>query len=281
MLNSDVFFRILNSGENHLKYIKEFIDTYNLPYRFTDDDSNIAPALLAKDGFLVVKTSWDYMNIAVFYVPSLITDNQKRWLDTNLNNFKDYEYLGFNNYSEVDGKVIEEKIEDFDIELSIINKRYLDFRKRFKVVGRVIIVPDEEQIEDDLFEGIIVDSENHVDRYQDFSNKYHLGYKFSKDDFLVAPLTMASLGHFCYNTVEGFGNIIIDIPKTVTKRQYDYFINNKEMILKYSDRKATISKNIDGKFIIEELDGLDLIEKEVKKRYEEYKKKSEDKGNVR
>ena len=65
------------------------------------------------------------------------------------------------------------------------------------------------------------------------------------------------------------------------KRQYDYFINNKEMILKYSDRKATISKNIDGKFIIEELDGLDLIEKEVKKRYEEYKKKSEDKGNVR
>ena len=281
MLNSDVFFRILNSGENHLKYIKEFIDTYNLPYRFTDDDSNIAPALLAKDGFLVVKTSWDYMNIAVFYVPSLITDNQKRWLDINLNNFKAYEYLGFNNYSVIDNKVIEEKIEDFDIELSIINKRYLDFRKRFKVVGRVIIVPDEEQIEDDLFEGIIVDSENHVDRYQDFSNKYHLGYKFSKDDFLVAPLTMASLGHFCYNTVEGFGNIIIDIPKTVTKRQYDYFINNKEMILKYSDRKATISKNIDGKFIIEELDGLDLIEKEVKKRYEEYKKKSEDKGNVR
>ena len=220
------------------------------------------------------------MNIAVFYVPSLITDNQKRWLDINLNNFKGYEYISFNNYSEVDGKVIEEKIEDFDIELSIINKRYLDFRKSLEE-GRVIIVPDEEQIEDDLFEGIIVDSENHVDRYQDFSNKYHLGYKFSKDDFLVAPLTMASLGHFCYNTVEGFGNIIIDIPKTVTKRQYDYFINNKEMILKYSDRKATISKNIDGKFIIEELDGLDLIEKEVKKRYEEYKKKSEDKGNVR
>ena len=264
-----------------MKYIKEFVDTYNLPYSFGDDDSNIAPVLLAKDGHLVIKTSWDYMNIAVFYVPSLITDNQKRWLDINLNNFKDYEYLGFNNYSEVDGKVIEEKIEDFDIELSIINKRYLDFRKRFKVVGRVIIVPDEEQIEDDLFEGIIVDSENHVDRYQDFSNKYHLGYKFSKDDFLVAPLTMASLGHFCYNTVEGFGNIIIDIPKIVTKRQYDYFINNKEMILKYSDRKATISKNIDGKFIIEELDGLDLIEKEVKNRYEEYKKKSEEKGHVR
>lgn len=280
MLNSDVFFRILNSGENHLKYIKEFIDTYNLPYRFTDDDSNIAPALLAKDGFLVVKTSWDYMNIAVFYVPSLITDNQKRWLDINLNNFKDYEYLGFNNYSEVDGKVIEEKIEDFDIELSIINKRYLDFRKSLEE-GRVIIVPDEEQIKDDLFEGIIVGNKNHVDRYQEFSNKYNLGYDFSENDSYIAPLTMASLGHFCYNTAESISNILMYIPEVVTKRQYDYFVNNREMILKYVDKKATTIRNKDGNLVTEELDGLDLIEKEVKNRFEEYKKKSEDKGNVR
>lgn len=280
MLNSDVFFRILNSGENHLKYIKEFIDTYNLPYRFTDDDSNIAPALLAKDGFLVVKTSWDYMNIAVFYVPSLITDNQKRWLDINLNNFKDYEYLGFNNYSEVDGKVIEEKIEDFDIELSIINKRYLDFRKSLEE-RRVIIVPDEEQIKDDLFEGIIVGNKNHVDRYQDFSNKYNLGYDFSENDSYIAPLTMASLGHFCYNTAESISNILMYIPEVVTKRQYDYFVNNREMILKYVDKKATTIRNKDGNLVTEELDGLDLIEKEVKNRFEEYKKKSEDKGNVR
>ena len=280
MLNIDVFFRILNSGENHLKYIKEFIDTYNLPYRFTDDDSNIAPALLAKDGHLVVKTSWDYMNIAVFYVPSLITDNQKRWLDINLNNFKAYEYLGFNNYSVIDNKVIEEKIENFDVELSIINKRYLDFRKSLEE-GRVIIVPDEEQIKDDLFEGIIVNSENHVDRYQDFSNKYHLGYDFSENDSYIAPLTMASLGHFCYNTAESIDTILMYIPEVVTKRQYDYFVNNKDMILKYVDRSAMAIRNRDGNLVTEELDGLDLIEKEVKKRFEEYKKKSEEKGHVR
>ena len=280
MLNSDVFFRILTSGENHLKYIKEFIDTYNLPYRFTDDDSNIAPALLAKDGHLVVKTSWDYMNIAIFYVPSLITDNQKRWLDINLNNFKAYEYLGFNNYSVIDNKVIEEKIEDFDIELSIINKRYLDFRKSLEE-GRVIIVPDEEQIKDDLFEGIIVGNKNHVDRYQDFSNKYNLGYDFSENDSYIAPLTMASLGHFCYNTAESISNILMYIPEVVTKRQYDYFVNNREMILKYVDKKATAVKKRDGNLVTEELDDLDLIEKEVKNRFEEYKKKSEDKGHVR
>ena len=205
------------------------------------------------------------MNIAVFYVPSLITDNQKRWLDINLEGFKGYEYLGFNNYSEVDGKVIEEKIEDFDIELSIINKRYLDFRKSLEE-GRVIIVPDEEQIKDDLFEGIIVGNKNHVDRYQDFSNKYNLGYDFSENDSYIAPLTMASLGHFCYNIAESIDTILM---------------YNREMILKYVDKKATAVKKRDGNLVTEELDGLDLIEKEVKNRYEEYKKKSEDKGHVR
>lgn len=281
MIDSGVFFRILKDGEKYLKYIKEFVDTYNLPYSFSDDDSNIAPVLLAKDGHLVVKTSWDFMDIAVFYIPELLTTNQKRWLDTNLDSFKDYEYLGFNNYSIVDGEVKEEKIEDLEKEVVEINKRYLDFRKRFEVEGRVIIVPDEEKIDDDLFEEIIVGNENHVDRYQDFSDKYHLGYNFSENDSYIAPLTMASLGHFCYNTAESISNILMYIPEVVTKRQYDYFVNNKEMILKYVDKKATISKNIDGKFIIEELDDFDLIEKEVNKRYEDYKKKGEEIGHVR
>ena len=281
MLNSDVFFRILNSGENHLKYIKEFIDTYNLPYRFTDDDSNEAPTRLAKDGHLVIKTSWDYMNIAIFYVPWLITTNQKKWLDTNLDSFKDYEYVGFNNYSLVDSHFKMKYIENFDEELMQIEKGYLNFRKRFEVAGRVIIVPDEEEIDDDLFEGVIVGNEIHVDRYQDFSDKYHLGYNFIENDSYMAPLTMASLGHFCYNTAESISNILMYIPEVVTKRQYNYFVNNREMILNYVDKKATAVKDRDGNLVIETLDDFDLIEKEVNKRYEEYKKKSEEIGHVR
>ncbi len=281
MIDSGVFFRILKSGENHLKYIKEFVDTYNLPYSFSDDDSNIAPARLAKDGYLVVKTSWDYMNIAVFYIPRLITTNQKKWLDTNLDSFKNYEYLGFNNYILEDGYLKRKYIENLDEELIQIEKGYLNFRKRFEVEGRVIIIPDEEQIKDDLFEGIIVGNENHVDRYQDFSDKYHLGYNFSENDSYIAPLTMASLGHFCYNTAESISNILMYIPEVVTKRQYDYFVNQREMILKYVDKKVTAVKKRDGNLIIEALDDFDLIEKEVNKRYEEYKKKGEEIGHVR
>ena len=281
MLNSGVFFRILKDGENHLKYIREFVDTYDLPYSFSDDDSNEAPALLAKDGHLVVKTSWDYMNIVVFYVPELITDNQKSWLDTNLDSFKNYEYLGFNNYSLVDDEVIEERIEDLEKEVVEINKRYLNFRKSLGVEGRVIIVPDEEQIKDDVFEKIIVGNENHVDRYQDFSDKYHLGYEFSDNDSYIAPLTMASIGHFCYNTAESISNILMYIPEVVTERQYNYFVNNREMILNYVDKKATAVKDRDGNLVIETLDDFDLIEKEVNKRYGKYKKLKEEKGHVR
>ena len=281
MLNSGVFFRVLKDGENHLKYIREFVDTYDLPYSFSDDDSNEAPALLAKDGFLVIKTSWDYMNIAVFYVPWLIATNQKKWLDANLDSFKDYEYVGFNNYSLVDGHFKMKYIENFDEELMQIEKGYLNFRKRFEEVGRVIIVPDEEQMEDNVFEKIIVGNENHVDRYQDFSDKYHLGYEFSDNDSYIAPLTMASIGHFCYNTAESISNILMYIPEVVTERQYNYFVNNREMILNYVDKKATAVKDRDGNLVIETLDDFDLIEKEVNKRYGKYKRSKEDNGHVR
>lgn len=127
----------MKNGEKHLKYIKEFVDTYNLQYSFGDDDSNIAPTRLAKDGHMVVKTSWDFMNIAVFYIPELLTTNQKRWLDINLENFKNYEYLGFNNYSVVDGEIKEEKIEDLDKEVVELNKRYLNYRKIKEEKGHV------------------------------------------------------------------------------------------------------------------------------------------------
>ena len=71
------------------------------------------------------------------------------------------------------------------------------------------------------------------------------------------------------------------IPEVVTKRQYDYFVNHREMILKYVDKKVTAVKKRDGNLIIEALDDFDLIEKEVNKRYEEYKKKGEEIGHVR
>ena len=201
-----------------------------------------------------------------------VDKNLIRYIMKNIIDKGGYPYLKIND--EEINNLIYENLSDLMID-SIVK------RKKFEVEGRVIIVPDEEQIEEDLFDDIIVGNENHVDRYQDFSDKYHLGYKFSENDSYIAPLTMASIGHFCYNTAESISNILMYIPEVVTKRQYDYFVNNKEMILKYVGRKATAVKKRDGNLIIEALDDFDLIEKEVNKRYEEYKKKGEEKGHVR
>ena len=68
-LNVPMLFRVLKKGEHHLKYMQEFSDIYNLGYKFGDNDSNIAPVMLALDGNLVVKTSFEYMKMAIFYIP--------------------------------------------------------------------------------------------------------------------------------------------------------------------------------------------------------------------
>lgn len=221
------------------------------------------------------------MDTAVFYIPELITNNQKKWLDTNLDSFKNYKYLGFLNYNVIDGKVKEEIIEDLDKEVVEINKRYLNYRKSLGVEGRVIIVPDEEQIEDEVFDEIIVGNENHVDRYQDFSDKYHLEYKFSENDSYIAPLTMASLGHFCYNIADSVSTILSFVPEVVTERQYNYFVDNKDKLLSYDNISFLFVRIIDDTLYKDEFDDLEKIEKEVNKRYEEYKKKGEEIGHVR
>ena len=45
--------------------------------------------------------------------------------------------------------------------------------------GSVIIIPNENIIEDNYFEKVIV--MNHLEGFQEFSNKYNLGYQFSND----------------------------------------------------------------------------------------------------
>ena len=92
---------------------------------------------------------------------------------------------------------------------------------------------------------------------------------------------MASLGHFCYNTAESISNILMYIPNVVTTRQYNYFVNNREMILKYVDKKATSIKMKEGNLSIDEIDDFEEIEKEVVRKYEKYKKLKEGKGHVR
>ena len=125
-----VFFQRLIGKNKHLKYIQDFSNNYNLGYKFElGKDDNIAPIMLALDGHIVIKTSHDFISIMVSYIPSLITSKQKKWLDDNLGKFKNYDYLGFNNYSyDDDNKIKTDTIEDFDKELLEIDKRYNSYK---------------------------------------------------------------------------------------------------------------------------------------------------------
>ena len=86
---------------------------------------------------MVVKTSFDFMNIVVFYIPEFITDNQKEWIDNNIDRFSGYDYIGFNNYSVVDDNIREDKVKDIEKEKEEIVKRYKKYKGLKEEKGHV------------------------------------------------------------------------------------------------------------------------------------------------
>ncbi len=127
-LNVPMFFRVVKKDEHHLKYMQEFSDNYNLGYKFGNNDSNIAPVMLALDGNLVVKTSFEYMKMAIFYIPELVTNSQKEWFDNNIKGFENCDYVGFSNFTLLEnGNFREERIESVTQELEIIKKRNANY----------------------------------------------------------------------------------------------------------------------------------------------------------
>ena len=92
--------------------------------------------------------------------------------------------------------------------------------------GNVIIIPNEDKIQDDYFQ-VDIDM-NHLDGFQEFSDKYNLGYNFNLDEYQEAPLKFAKDGHFVIKTIKDLDVAIFYIPEAVTKRQLDWLNDNIE-----------------------------------------------------
>lgn len=90
--------------------------------------------------------------------------------------------------------------------------------------GSVIIIPSEDKIEDNYFEKKIV--MNHLEGFQEFSNKYNLGYQFSNDDYQEAPIKIAKDGHLIVKTIKDMGVALFYIPEVITKRQLEWLNQN-------------------------------------------------------
>ena len=281
-LNVPMFFRVLKKDEHHLKYMQEFSDTYNLGYKFANDDNNIAPVMLTLDGNLVVKTSFEYMKMAIFYIPELVTNRQKEWLDNNIRRFENCDYVGFSNISLLEnGKLREERVENIEQEIDIIKKRnenYLTKRGDKMLKGKVVIIPDEDQILQDEFVEEILEGDNHVSAYQKFSIDNNLGLIFGEDEGHMAALETADLGHFNYKTFEDLGIITFYIPKKVTNRQLDYFTTHKSDYEDYGTIGGYTIRKMDDNIFTDEIYGVDEIEQEMIKRNKAYE---EEKGHVR
>lgn len=137
--------------------------------------------------------------------------------------------------------------------------------------GKVTIVPDENQILLDEYTKEI--KKTHLEAFIDFSNKFKLGYNFTRDDYQYAPEQLARDGHLILKTIEDQKTAIFYIPKVVTNRQIEWFEYNKFELL-HNDLIGAFSINSD-KEKSEQIYGLSEINKEIRRKNILYRKEVE------
>ncbi|MDE5587241.1 MAG: hypothetical protein K2I72_02590 [Bacilli bacterium] len=74
--------------------------------------------------------------------------------------------------------------------------------------GRLIVIPDEEQILQEIFERQVKQGESHTKYLQEFSDIFELGYHFEEDDYQKAPCDIAAAGHMVIKIEEDVSLVI-------------------------------------------------------------------------
>ena len=92
--DQDEFHYDILKGQDHTSAIVEFVRSNHLPLTIRPDDYHDGPCLLASIGYMVVKSEMD-ASLLIFYIPSIVNENQKNW-------FLDHRYLRME-YSKIGG----------------------------------------------------------------------------------------------------------------------------------------------------------------------------------
>ena len=109
----------------------------------------------------------------------------------------------------------------------------------------------------------------HAQSFQDFSDKFKLGYNFSLDDYQDAPLELANQGHLIVKKLGVNDITIFYIPRRITERQLTWMEYNKMDFL---------NKNLVGAYSLtfeeepEQISGITDIVNEIRKKYKRYQK---------
>ena len=93
--------------------------------------------------------------------------------------------------------------------------------------GKVWIIPNEEEIVQPVYFREIEEGISHLSALQEFSDKFKLDLKFSGDDYQEAPIEIAKRGHLVIKSEDDSKILIFYIPKRVTDRQLEFFLNNE------------------------------------------------------
>ena len=134
--------------------------------------------------------------------------------------------------------------------------------------GKVWIIPDEGQIIQPLFERDVQMGEEHVNKFQEFSDSYQLGFHFERDEYQEAPCRIAELGHMIVNSENSLGIIVFYLPEVITDRELEWFYQNEMMFERYSIIAAYTLRVENDKYNWEErIYGVDKIKREINRKY--------------
>lgn len=82
--------------------INEYSKINNLNFKFTRSQSNMAPDVLAKQGYMVIKIRGNDM--LWVYLPVVVSNKQKKWIDDHKDKLKKINTVGVFNYKKDEKK---------------------------------------------------------------------------------------------------------------------------------------------------------------------------------
>ena len=82
--------------------INEYSKINNLNFKFTRSQSNMAPDVLAKQGYMVIKIRGNDMLLV--YLPVVVSNKQKKWIDDHKDKLKKINTVGVFNYKKENAK---------------------------------------------------------------------------------------------------------------------------------------------------------------------------------
>ena len=113
----------ITEDEYHLSGYQSFSDKYDLGYKFSEEEHQIAPLEIAEDGHLSLKTTEEESTL-IFYLPEIITERQMNYVKNNITKFQNYKIVGSYSIRKIDQNIYKEEIMGLNNTLQKIKQKY-------------------------------------------------------------------------------------------------------------------------------------------------------------